>query len=167
MRKWIILTIFIVLVTGMCLMSGCIRRPVSSGVAGDPAMPAGPRSTTPVIMIITTMETPAPDIPLIQHKITDGFWCRDNSMNVGTALTNVRECYQFFPDGTYKWGYSPGWPMGKSPRCSGDPNAKCEYSVNPEGRYEVQGGYAFTLSGDTLTNPRDNPPFIWSSTGIP
>jgi hypothetical protein len=167
LRKWHLVTIFIVVVIGMCLMSGCISRPVSSGTVGTPAVPAGRGPITPGITILTTMGTPAPAIPIIQHAITDGFWCRDNLMTVGTALTGVRECYRFFPDGTYTWGYSPGWPMGKSPGCPGDPKVKCSYSVSPKGQYEVQGGYALTLSGDTLTNPRDNPPFMWSSAGIP
>lgn len=125
-------------------------------------------SITPAITIITTIRTPTPTpIPTIKHKITDGFWCRQTSVNIDKALTAVVECYQFFSDGTYKWGYSPGWAMGKSPSCSGDPNVKCEYSINSKGQYEIQGGSTFTLSGDTLTNPHDNPPFILSSTGIP
>jgi hypothetical protein len=166
-RKWHLFTILIVLVIGMCLVSGCISRPKASGVAGTPVIPAGPGPVTTVITITPRMGTPAPAAPVIRHTVTGGFWCRDNLMTVGTALTSVRECYQFFPDGTYKWGYSPGWPMGKSPGCPGDPAAECEYSVNAKGQYEVQGGYAFTLYGDTLTNPRDNPPFVWSSAGIP
>lgn len=112
--------------------------------------------------------TPIPSpIPNTQHEITDGFWCRDTTINIGTAPTGVKECYKFLSDGTYKWGYSPGWPMGKSLSCSGDPNAKCVYSLNSNGKYEVQGGYFYTLSGNTLIDSHDPPYFKWSSTGIP
>jgi hypothetical protein len=88
-------------------------------------------------------------------------------MNIGKAPTAVTECYQFFPDMTYKWGYSPGRPMGKSLSCSGDPSAKCVYAFNAKGQYEVEGGYAYTLSGDTLIDPHNPPYFTRSSTGIP
>jgi hypothetical protein len=87
-------------------------------------------------------------------------------MNIGKAPTNVRECYQFFSDGTFNWGYSPGRIMGKSPSCW-SPNVKCEYSLNAKGQYEVQGGYIYTLSGDILIDPHDPPYFARSSTGIP
>lgn len=107
-----------------------------------------------------------PYIPIIQHKITDGYWCRDTTKNIGKDPTNVKECYQFFSDGTFKWGYAPGYPMGKSQSCWA-PNVKCEYSLNPKGQYEVSGGYFYTLSGDSLVDPFDPPYFRWSSTGIP
>jgi hypothetical protein len=88
-------------------------------------------------------------------------------MNIGKAPTDVKECYQFFPDGTYKWGYSPGWPMGKSLSCSGSADAKCVYSLNPNGKIEVQGGYSYTVSGDALIDPHDPPYFIRTASGIP
>jgi hypothetical protein len=120
-----------------------------------------------ITRVVTPIPTPAPTpIPTIQRKITDGFWCRDTTINIGKAPTNVRECYQFLSDGTFKWGYSPGYPMGKSPSCW-SPNVKCEYSLNANGKYEVQGGYFYTLSGDTLIDPHNPPYFKWSSTGIP
>lgn len=129
---------------------------------------AQPTSTTPVITKITTINTPAPThIPIKQRKITDGFWCRDTTINIGTAPTEITECYQFFSDGTYKWGYYPGWAMGKSLSCSGSPDAKCVYSFNSKGKYEVQGGYSYSLSGDFLIDPHDPPYFAWSPTGIP
>lgn len=109
----------------------------------------------------------ATPVPLVSRKITDGFWCRDTTINIGKAPTEVRECYQFFMDGTYKWGYTPGWPMGKSLSCSGSPDAQCEYSLNPNGKIEVQGGYSYTVSGDALIDPHDPPYFIWTATGIP
>jgi hypothetical protein len=112
----------------------------------------------------------APDptpFPTIQPKITDGFWCRDKTINIGKTPTDVKECYQFFSDGTYKWGYSPGRPMGKSLSCSGDPTAKCEYSFNSKDQYEVEGGYSYRLADDKLVDPLDPPFFRWSSTGIP
>jgi hypothetical protein len=127
-----------------------------------------PTIPTQLETTITTIRTPTPTpIPTIQHKITDGFWCRDTTPVINNVITHVRECYQFFSDGTYKWGYYPGWAMGKSLSCSGDPNAKCEYSFNSKGQYEVEGGQAFILSGDTLNNPHDYPSFEWSPTGIP
>lgn len=115
----------------------------------------------------TTMQTATPTpIPTIRDKITDGFWCRDTTINIGKASTSVRECYQFFSDGTFKWGYTPGYPMGKSPSCWA-PNVQCTYSLNAKGQYEVSGGYSYTLSGDTLIDPHNPPYFKRSSTGIP
>lgn len=117
---------------------------------------------------ITTIRTPTPtSIPIIQHKITDGFWCRNTTPVINNVITHVRECYQFLSDGTYKWGYYPGWAMGKSLSCSGDPNAKCEYSFNSKGQYEVEGGQAFILSEDRFYNIYDSTSFEWSPTGIP
>lgn len=150
---------------------GCTSQTAPTGSAPVPA------TTTPVTVATTllpsttvpatTMQTPTPTpIPTIRDKITDGFWCRDTTMNIGKAPTNVRECYQFLSDGTFKWGYSPGYLLGKSPSCW-SPNVKCEYSLNAKGQYEVAGGYFFTLSGDTLIDPHNPPYFTRSSTGIP
>lgn len=123
--------------------------------------PSQNQPTTPTLLETTStaIQTPTQTpIPTIQHKITDGYWCR--------YITNARECFQFFSDGTYAWGYSPGGAMGKSLSCPGDLNAKCEYSFNSKGQYEIQGGRAFILSGDTLFDPHDYPSYEWSLKGI-
>jgi hypothetical protein len=130
-------------------------------------VPALTNTPTPPVTTVT-MSTPAPTpVPVLQRKITEGFWCRDTTINIGKKPTAVTECYQFFTDGTYKWGYSPGHAMGKSSSCSGSADVKCAYTLNPDGKYEVEGGYSYTLSGDNLIDPHDPPYFIWSSTGIP
>jgi hypothetical protein len=161
--------LFIVLLMAVLITAGCAGGNQNSAATPTPQIVYVTVLVTPSPTIITpTTPTPAPTpVPVMQRKITDGFWCRDTTINIGKAPTDVTECYQFFSDGTYRWGYFPGRPMGKSQSCSGDPNAKCEYSFNSKGQYEVQGGYAFILSGDTLTNPHDPPYFRWSSTGIP
>ena len=110
---------------------------------------------------------PVPAATWEAMNITDGFWCRDTTMNIGKASTDVRECYQFFEDGTYRWGYQPGWPMGKSTSCPGDPNEPCRYFLNGRGQYEVEGGYAYTISGISLIDPHNPPYYTWSETGIP
>jgi len=134
-------------------------------------------TTTPA----TTIKTPTPQktsalqgttipVPAATWEpmnITDGFWCRDTTMNIGKAATDVRECYQFSADGTYRWGYQPGWPMGRSMSCPGDPNEPCRYFLNGRGQYEVEGGYAYTLSGISLIDPHNPPYYTWSETGIP
>ena len=103
-----------------------------------PVQPAGttpiPNEKTPGVVSTVTSQattnlpvsaTPAPiPVPVVSRNISDGFWCRDTTMNISKAPTDVKECYQFFPDGTYKWGYSHGWPMGKSLSCSGSADAK-------------------------------------------
>jgi hypothetical protein len=155
------------LIIGTLLISGCTNT-------GSPKAAATP---TPQITYVTVRVTPTPTptvtitpaptpVPTILHNFTNGFWCRYKTLNIGKAPTDVRECYKFFSDGTFEYGYSPGKPMGKSQSCSGDPNAKCTYSINPAGQYELEGGYTFILSGDTLTDPHDPPYFRWSSTGI-
>jgi hypothetical protein len=105
-------------------------------------------------------------MPTIQPDITEGYWCRKTTMNIGKAPTDVMECYQFFTDGTFQWGYSPGRPMGKSLSCWA-PDVKCDYSFKANGHYEVEGGYSFTLSGQALYDPLDPPSYAWSPTGIP
>jgi len=131
------------------------------------------RGVVPTVTSQTTTNLPVSakpattPVPVISRNVTDGFWCRETTMNIGKAPTDVKECYQFFPDGTYKWGYAPGWPMGKSLSCSGSADAKCVYSLNPNGKIEVQGGYSYTLSGDALIDPHDPPYFIRTATGIP
>ena len=170
MKKWWVVGLCAFFILGFLLISGCI----------DPKAKRTASTATPTSQIVyTSVPIPAQTtvqkkvlfsdtpLPATQHKISDGFWCRETTINIGKAPTNVKECYQFFADGTYKWGYSPGRAMGKSQSCSGDPNAKCEYSSNSKGQYEVQGGYSYTLSGDTLIDPHDPPYFIWSSKGIP
>jgi hypothetical protein len=159
------LLFILVLVTAL-VATGCVN---SNQYTGTPAQPTPLNLSTPAITTaVTTIQTPAPTpVPLAERKITDGFWCRDTTMNRGKAPTDVKECYQFFSDGTYKWGYSPGWAMGKSLSCSGAQDAKCEYSFNAKGYYEVQGGYSYTLSGDTLIDPHDPPYFQWTPAGIP
>jgi hypothetical protein len=162
--KYLILTL--VLVTALVTM-GCVntnQAPVTTP-ARTTALPVSTPVITPVMTTVQTTE-PTPELPT-ERKITDGFWCRDATRNIGKDPTDVRECYQFFTDGTYQWGFSPGRPMGKSLSCSGDPQAKCVYSIAANGQYEVQGGYFYTLSGDALIDPHDPPYFMWSSTGIP
>jgi len=162
--------LFIVLLVAVLVTSGCVEEKPIPDVTPTPQIiyvtvlvtPDTPVTTvTPVSMVTLIPDTPA------ERKITDGYWCRDTTMNIGTAPTKVTECYQFFPDGTYKWGYSPGWPMGKSRSCSGDPNVKCTYTFNAKSQYEVQGGYSYTLSGDSLIDAHDPPYFSWSALGIP
>jgi hypothetical protein len=168
MKNRQIMGVLTFLILGTLLMSGC-TGPKSTGTA--PVTTPAPQIVY-VTVTATPPETTASATPVkttittIQDKITDGFWCRDTTMNIGKAPTNVRECYQFFTDGTFKWGYSPGRLMGKSPSCS-SPNVKCEYSFNAKGQYEVQGGYFYTKSGDTLIDPHDPPYFQRSWTGIP
>jgi len=103
----------------------------------------------------------------MEHMITDGYWCRERWLNIGKAPTYVKECYRFFDDGTYLYGYNPGKLMGKSSSCSGDPAAKCAYSLTDTGLYELEGGYYYTKSGDLLIDPHDPPYFMWTDTGIP
>ena len=161
--------LFLVLLVAMLITAGC------TGGNQKPAV-----TPTPQVIYVTVLVTPTPTatpttaataVPTpatpAQRNITDGFWCRDTTINIGKAPTDVTECYQFFTDGTYKWGYSPGYPMGKSRSCSGDPNEPCNYSLGPDGQYDIEGGYSFTLSGDLLYDPHDPPYFKWSETGIP
>jgi len=162
--------LFIVLLVAILVTAGCTEQKPIPAVTPTPKLvyvtvfvtPTAPVTTvTPVSMVTLVPATPA------ERKITDGYWCRDTTINIGTASTKVRECYQFFPDRTYKWGFSPGWPMGKSRSCSGDPGVKCTYFLNGRGQYEVQGGYMYTLTGDSLIDPHDPPYFTYSAWGIP
>jgi hypothetical protein len=159
--------LFIVLLVVVLITAGCTGGDQKSAGTPTSAASTPPPTTTMITTVMTTVSTPVPTpVPVTARKITDGYWCRDTSLNIGKDPTNVRECYRFFSDGTFKWGYSPGYPLGKSRSCSA-PNVKCEYSLNSKGKYDVQGGYSFTLSGDSLIDPHDPPYFSWSSTGIP
>ena len=122
--------------------------------------------TTKTVITTTQVTAPTP-VKIVEPNITEGFWCRDTTINIEKANTRVTECYQFFDDGTYKWGYSPGQLLGKSPSCSGAPNEKCKYSLNAQGKYEVEGGYSYKLDGVYLIDPHDPPYFVWTETGIP
>jgi hypothetical protein len=159
--------LFILLLVTALVTTGCVNNNQDTGITPAQTTPSD-LSTPAITTAVTTIQTPAPTpVPLAERKITDGFWCRETTMNIGKAPTDVKECYQFFSDGTYKWGYSPGWTMGKSLSCSGAQDAKCEYSFNAKGHYEVQGGYSYMLSGDTLIDPHDPPYFQWTPAGIP
>jgi hypothetical protein len=156
----------LLLVTAL-VTTGCIENTRNDGTS-----PVGtttvPFSTPAIITTSTTFQLPElTPIPYAERTITDGFWCRDTTMNIRKAPTNVRECYRFFPDGTYTWGYNPGWPMGKSPSCPGDPDIKCQYMFNARGQYEIEGGYSYTFTGTALIDPHDPPYLLWSPTGIP
>jgi hypothetical protein len=164
--------LLIFLLVAVLITAGCANKNQDNGAVPSPATTGVPASaiptTPPPATVITTVQTPAPTPePPRERQITDGFWCRDTTMNIGKAPTEVKECYQFSDDGTFKWGYSPGWPMGKSRSCSGSQDAKCTYSLGSDGKYELQGGYSYKLSGDELIDPHDPPYFSWSSTGIP
>ncbi|PKL70459.1 MAG: hypothetical protein CVV30_03635 [Methanomicrobiales archaeon HGW-Methanomicrobiales-1] len=162
--------LFIVLLVAVLVTAGCTGENQTSAVTPTPQIVYVTVLVTPTPQITTeTPETtalPTPDTSA-ERKITDGYWCRDTTMNIGTASTKITECYRFFSDGTYKWGYSPGWPMGKSLSCSGDPSEKCTYILNGRGQYEVEGGYMYTLTGDSLIDAHDPPYFLWSAGGIP
>ncbi len=159
--------LLILLLGAILVISGCSDKsqdPVVTAALTTPSRASTPVVTTAVTTILTPEPTPVASAP---RKITDGFWCRDTTINIDKASTDIRECFQFFPDGTYKWGYSPGRAMGKSPSCPGDPALKCTYFLNAKGQYQVMGGYYYTLSGDELIDPHDPPYFLWSSSGIP
>jgi hypothetical protein len=163
--------VIVLLCVGFVFITGCTNQTTATGSpsVSETIKPVSVTTTlmSPTITQSITIQTPAPTpIPIIRNKITDGFWCRDTTMNIGKAPTNVRECYQFFTDGTFKWGYSPGYPLGKSPSCW-SPDVNCTYSLNAKGQYEIAGGYSFTLSGDILVDPHNQPYFSRSSTGIP
>jgi hypothetical protein len=167
--KYILLVFLLVAVL---VTAGCANKTTNTGVVPSPATTGVPASaipsTPPPTTVITTTQTPAPTPePVRERQVTDGFWCRETTINIGKAPTDVTECYQFFDDGTYKWGYSPGQLMGKSPSCSGASGEKCRYSLNAKGKYEVEGGYSYTLSGDYLIDTHDPPYFIWREKGIP
>jgi hypothetical protein len=165
MRK--IMFISLLILVGIFLIcAGCSAPPAQKQPTPSPTTLVTTMTTIPT-PVPTTISTPIPTpTPPKQRQITDGYWCRKTTINIGNAPTEIRECYQFSPDGTFKWGYSPGYPMGKSRSCSA-PNVKCEYSLNPNGKYEVQGGYFYTLSGDQLVDPHDPPYFTYSANGIP
>jgi hypothetical protein len=161
----------VLLCVGIVFTMGCINQTTPTGSPSVSetiwSVPVTTTLLSPTITQSITIQTPAPTpIPIVRDKITDGFWCRDTTMNLGKAPTNVRECYQFFTDGTFKWGYSPGYPMGKLPSCW-SPDVNCTYSLNAKGQYEISGGYSYTLSGDILVDPHNQPCFSRSSTGIP
>ncbi|MEI7856326.1 MAG: hypothetical protein WCH85_02365 [Methanomicrobiales archaeon] len=162
--------IFILILVTVLATAGCTVEEQTPAVTPAPQIvyvtvlvtPTTPSTTETTALTVP----PTPGIPT-ERKITDGYWCRETTMNIGTAPTDITECYRFFPDKTYKWGYSPGWPMGKSRSCSGDPSMKCTYVLNGKGQYEVEGGYSYTLSGDSLIDAHDPPYFLWSARGIP
>jgi hypothetical protein len=162
--------LFTVLLVAVLVTAGCTGGKQAPAATPTPQVVyvtvlVTPTATTaPPTTVATVAPAPVPNTP---RKITDGYWCRDTTINIGKAPTAVTECYQFFDDNTYIWGYSPGQPMGKSRSCSGDPSMKCTYSLNEEGRYEVEGGTSFALSGDALIDPHDPPYFIYTKTGIP
>ena len=169
MRKMVIFSLL--------LLSAIIL--VSCGCSAPSGQNPPAQTSPPMTTMITTIATPVPTtIPTTistpvpppatpaERKITDGYWCRKTTINIGNAPTEITECYQFLPDGTFRWGYSPGWPMGKSRSCQA-PNVQCEYTLKADGRYEVQGGYLYKLTGDQLVDPHDPPYFTYTATGIP
>lgn len=165
MRKIVSLSLIMILVLSLA-SAGCGTATKSQPVqATTTPLPPTPREVPP------TMPTQNPEPTAVPTEkipaITDGFWCRDTTVNIGKAPTSVKECYQFFTDMTYTWGYAPGQPMGKSASCSGDPRAKCVYSFNAKDQVEVEGGYAFIVAGDTLIDPHNPPYYTRSSIGIP
>lgn len=164
-------SVSVLLCIAFVLATGCTNQaipPGSTSVSQTPApVPVTTTLMSPATVQSTTLQTPAlTPSPIALDKITDGFWCRDTTMNIGKAPTNVRECYQFLTDGTFRWGYSPGYAMGRSPSCW-SPDVRCTYILNSKGQYEVSGGYSYTLTGDTLIDPHDPPYFTRSFTGIP
>lgn len=171
--KYLLVTLFLVAL--LITAAGCANKEDAGSVPSRtitktpvPTPTQTPKTTKTTIMVTTKTKTTVPTpVQTVQPGISEGFWCRETTMNIGKAPTEVTECFQFFDDGTYKWGYSPGKPMGKSPSCSADPNEKCKYSLNAQGRYEVEGGYSYTLTGVNLIDPHDPPYFLWRETGIP
>jgi TM2 domain-containing membrane protein YozV len=164
------LVAFIIFVFFLAMIAATLSTIMHAGsptVYSNSPSTAHPVYAIPTATYVPVIRTPYPTpVPTIQRRITDGYWCRATTVNIGKDPTDVKECYQFLSDGTFKWGYSPGWPMGKSASCFGE-NMKCAYSLNPAGKYEVQGGYIFTLSGDSLIDAHNPPYYRWTTTGIP
>lgn len=165
MKHWIL----ILLLAAALVLAGCAAKDDAGSSPAKttttvPATTTAPVATTTVITTTPT-QVPAP-VPPAEPVLTEGYWCRETTVNIGKAPTAVTECYRFFDDGTYKWGYSPGQPMGKSPSCSADPQEKCHYSRTAQGRIAVEGGYSYTLKGHSLVDAHDPPYFTWTDTGI-
>jgi hypothetical protein len=174
--KYHLVTLFLValLITAAgCANKGDTGSDPSNTISKTPTMtktpvPAKTTAVKTTKTVITKNQTTVPTpVVTIQANLTEGFWCRDTTVNIGKAPTEVTECYQFFDDGTYKWGYSPGKAMGKSASCSQAPSEPCRYSLNANGKYEVEGGYSYKLVGVNLIDPHDPPYFVWTTTGIP
>lgn len=134
------------------------------------------KPTTQVKTIISTIPTPTPPP---QHKITDDYWCRNTLMSVNDVNKNVKDCYQFFSNGSYTHGDNAypefHYPMAQLyVNCHTVVNKDltteqaCDldkWKVNSKGEYEIW-MKTFTLKGDTLTIAGEDPPYTWSSTGI-
>jgi hypothetical protein len=114
---------------------------------------------SPTKTVITTKPTPT---PTIQHKITDGYWCQNSIMGVeGKGTQNVKECYQFFSDGSYTHGNSLDTPMKGVSGWS--------WRVDSYGNYQIWGYNSngvpmlteiWTLNDNKLGS------YSWSSTGL-
>ena len=169
MRKRTVLSLLLLLAL-LLAGSGC-SAPSGQNQPAQPSPPVTTVITTPPTPVPTpvptTISTPVPPPATPEErKITDGYWCRRTTINIGNANTDITECYQFLEDGTFRWGYSPGRPMGKSQSCEA-PNIRCEYRLTTDRQYELQGGYFLTLSGDQLVDPHDPPYFTYTTKGIP
>jgi hypothetical protein len=103
--------------------------------------------------------------PTFQHKITDGYWCKVQRMNVSGVGTNVNRCLQFLPDGSYKIGYSiDDGTMGYAIEKCDNPPYECKHAqwiVNSNGDVEfVSTSETLTPYGEYLGG------YKWTKTGL-
>jgi hypothetical protein len=163
--KPILITLLLI---GLIIISGCS----GSKNATDSASPTSPSKTNPPL--VSPNPVSATHSPTAQHNITDGYWCRNSRARIQEVETEGRQCIQFFPDGTWATGFSPGIPMHKTDdhKCQEQAGQKirdCDlkWSINSKGQFNT-GGEAFTLSGDTIRSDSDYIAiFDWSPSGIP
>jgi hypothetical protein len=127
-----------------------------------------PTSTTPLKTTITTIRTPTPSPT---HKITDGYWCLNSEWDVSGQRKMVKDCYQFFSDGSYKIGdTSSGGTSMVRPRknCHAVWSEACGYwswSINSKGEVVLTGADT-DVNNLGIFNGYNLGFYSWSSTGL-
>ena len=110
--------------------------------------------------------TLAPD-PADRHPFTEGFWCRDVALYDSGVRSMTRECYQFYPDGTYATGFThTSRGMVKSWNCATKTDcSSSKWTALPGDRYQVFEG-TFTWYGDRIYLYPFDATFLWSPAGV-
>lgn len=104
---------------------------------------------------MTTIPTPTPTIP--RHELTDGYWCVVSDWMVSDQLKTVRDCYQFFPDGSARSGDNAYTDRILMREYEGR-----QWLVNKMGQYVIF-TQVCSFDGYTLACPGFNP-HTWSPT---
>lgn len=123
------------------------------------------QSTTTSTPVKTPTPIRSPTQSSSKHQLTEGYWCLESIWKTDSGNRPIRDCYQFFSDGSMATGTSDAKTMIRVNYCTN--NNVCSYNawkIDSNGQYIIMDQIC-TFTGHSISCPGFNP-HTWSATGV-